>query len=206
MTFCSKIFIKTPYSHAHIWSKNVNSVNTTLFYGHKIQQDALFVPLFHEKITALMPIFYQKCVYSLKNTLLSCPYQSKKRPFSQKHGALMCFFFKFFMKNSCCRAHDWSKNVNFVKTNLYFGPKKSQDALFSYFSLKNYCSYVNILSKKRPFSRKKQLSSPRFAKKTSTLLKTNFSHVCFFLIFHKLPILSCRYFVKKRQFCQNYNT
>ena len=28
----------------------------------------------------------------------------------------------------------------------------------------------------------------------------------FFLIFHKHPILSCRYFVKKRQFCQNQNT
>ena len=149
-----------------------------------------------------MPIFYQKNVYSLKNTLLSYPYQSKKRPFSQKQSALMCFFFKIFMKNSCCRAHDWSKNVNFVK--LYFGPKKSQDALFSYFSLKIYCSYVNILSKKRPFSRKKQLSSPRFVKKTSTLLKTQCSHVFFF--FQKLPILSCRYFVKKRQFCQNYNT
>ena len=44
-------------------------------------------------------------------------------------------------------------------------------------------------------------------KKTSTLLKTQCSHVFFLLlIFHKLPILSCRYFVKKRQFCQNYNT
>ena len=28
----------------------------------------------------------------------------------------------------------------------------------------------------------------------------------FFFIFHKHPILSCRYFVKKRRFCQNYNT
>ena len=28
----------------------------------------------------------------------------------------------------------------------------------------------------------------------------------FFFIFHKLPILSCRYFLKKRQFCQKYNT
>ena len=89
-------------------------------------------------------------------------------------------FFNFFMKNSCYRAHDWSKNVNFVKTTLYFGPKKSQDALFSYVSRKNYCSYVNILSKKRPFSKKKQLSSPRFVKKTSTLLKTQCSHVFFF--------------------------
>ena len=173
----------------------------------KVTRMPFLYPLFHEKITALMKIFYQKYVYSQKNTLLSCPYQSKKRPFSQKHCALMCFFFfKFFMKNSCCRAHDWSKNVNFVKTTLYFGPKKSQDALFSYFSRKNFCSYINILSKKCPFSKKKQLSSPRFVKKTSTLLKTNCSHVFLFLIFHKLPILSCRYFVKKRQFCQNQNT
>ena len=144
-------------------------------------------------------------IFSKKHTALM-PILVKKRPFSQKHNALMCFFFKFFMKNSCCRAHDQSKNVNFVKTTLYFGPKKSQDALFSYFSRKSFCSYVNILSKKRPFSKKKQLSSPRFVKKTSTLLKTNCSHVFLFLIFHKLPILSCRYFVKKRQFCQNQNT
>ena len=153
-----------------------------------------------------MKIFSQKYVYSQKNTLLSCPYQSKN-VHSLKNTMLSCaFFFKFFMKNSCCRAHDQSKNVNFVKTTLYFGPKKSQDALFSYFPRKNVCSYVNILSKKRPFSKKKQLSSPRFVKKTSTLLKTNCSHVFLFLIFHKQPILSCRYFVKKRQFCQNQNT
>ena len=138
MTFVSKIFIKTQNSHAHIWSKKVNSVKTTLFYGHKSQQDALFVPLFHEKITPLMPIFYQKYVYSLKNTLLPCPYQSKKTSILSKTRCFhVLFFLKFFMKNSCCHAHDWSKNVNFVKTTHYLGPKRSLDALFSYLSRKS---------------------------------------------------------------------
>ena len=152
-----------------------------------------------------MPIFYQKNVYSLKNTLLSYPYQSKKRPFSQKQSALMCFFFKIFMKNSCCRAHDWSKNVNSVKTTLYFGSKESIGCPFFLFLTKKLLLLCPYFVKKRPFSKKKQLSSPRFLKKTSTFLKTQCSHV-FFFIFHKHPILSCRYFVKKRRFCQNYNT
>ena len=141
MTFFSKFFIKTQYSHAHIWSKNVNSVKTTLFYGHKSQKDALFVPLFHEKITALMLIFYQKYVYSLKT---HCSYTdiSQKNVHSLKNTVLSCvFFFKFFIKNSCCRAHDWSKNVNSVKTTLYSWPKKSiWCPFFLYLTKKNYCS------------------------------------------------------------------
>jgi len=115
------------------------------------------------------------------------------------------FFFKFFMKNSCCRAHDWSKNVNSVKTTLYSGPKKSIWCPFSYFSQKKLLLLCPCFVKKCSFSKKKWLSSPRFVKKTSTLLKTQCSHV-FFLIFHKHLILSRRYFVKKRQFCQNQNT
>jgi len=125
MTFFSKFFIKTQYSHAHIWSKNVNSVKTTLFYGHKSQKDALFVPLFHEKITALMLIFYQKYVYSLKTHCSYTDISQKKSILSKTRCSHVFFFFKFFIKNSCCRAHDWSKNVNSVKTTLYSGPKKS---------------------------------------------------------------------------------
>ena len=59
-----------------------------------------FFSILYEKMTALMPRFCQENVHSLKNTLLSCPYFSKKRPFPQKQGAILIHFvFKFLTKN-----------------------------------------------------------------------------------------------------------
>ena len=127
MTFFSKMFIKTPYSHAHIWSKNVNSVKTTLFYGHKSHYVGCpFCSAFsrknhcsHENILSKIRIF------SKKHTALMPILVKKTSILSKTQCSHVLFFFIFFMKNSCCRANDWSKNVNFVKTTLYFGPKKS---------------------------------------------------------------------------------
>ena len=96
----------------------------------------------------------------------------------------MCFFFfKFFMKNSCCRAHDWSKNVNSVTTTLYFGPKKSIWCPFFLFLTKNLLLYVNILSK------------------NVHSLKRYSSHLH---VLSKKMLLSCPYFVKKRPFSQKH--
>ena len=82
------------------------------------------IPLFHEKITALMPIFIQKYVYSLKKHTALMPILVKKTYIlSKTQCSHVLFFFNFFMKNSCCRAHDWSKNVNFVKTTLFWAKK-----------------------------------------------------------------------------------
>ena len=64
----------------------------------KSQQDALFFRIFHGKITSLIPIFFQGDVHSRKNTLPSSPDFIKKRPVSQKHGALMSVF-QFFYEN-----------------------------------------------------------------------------------------------------------
>ena len=61
---------------------------------------------FLRKNTALMPIFSQKNVNSLKNTLLSCPYFVKKRLFSQNYDALMSFFLIFFL-TQCCHSDIW---------------------------------------------------------------------------------------------------
>ena len=147
------------------------------------------IRLFSKKHNVLMPILVKKNVHCLKNTMLSCD------------------FFLFLMKNSCCRAHDWSKNVNFVKTTLYFGQKKSQDAPFFSISHEKITALMSIFCQKNVHSLKGNSSHLHVKKKTSTLIKTQCFHVFFLLlIFHKLPILSCRYFVKKRQFCQNYNT
>ena len=91
----------------------------------KVNKMSFFsLTIFHEKMTAAMAIFCQKHLNSLKKTLLSFSYFVKIRKFSQKHGALMSFFWTFWWKTPCCHAHIWSKNVNSVKTTIY-GPKKS---------------------------------------------------------------------------------
>ena len=62
-----------------LWANKVNSLP--------------FFPVFSRKINALMPIFCQKNVKFLKNTLLSSTYYVKKKHlFSQKQDALMFFF------------------------------------------------------------------------------------------------------------------
>ena len=111
------------------------------------------MPIFGQKTSILLKLHYFMVIkvnrmlflfrFFTKKSLLSCPYFIKNTSILLKHTALIpilvkktsilsktrrshvFFFFKFFMKNSCCRAHDWSKNVNSVKTTLYSGPKKS---------------------------------------------------------------------------------
>ena len=116
-----------------------------------------------------MPIFYQKYVYSLK-THCSHTHISQKNVHILKNTVLSCvfFFFKFFMKNSCCRAHDWSKNVDSVKTTLYSGPKKSiWCPFFLFLTKKNYCSFVHILSK-NVHSLKRNSSHRQFCQNQNT--------------------------------------
>ena len=96
------------------------------------------------------------------------------------------------------------KNVNSVKTTLYYGPKKSIGCPFFPISHEKNTAFMSIFCQKRSFSKIKQLSCLYFVKKTSTLLKTKCSHVIFFIFLHKNPILLCLYLVKKRIFCQNY--
>ena len=64
LMFCQKsVFFfnfkwETPIYHAHIWSKNVNSVKTTLYglWAKEVNRMPFF-PIFHKKTTAFMPIF-----------------------------------------------------------------------------------------------------------------------------------------------------
>ena len=62
---------------------------------------------FSKKHNALVPIFYQKNVHSLKNTVFSC-----------------LFFSILKWKNPRCYVHIWSKNAKIVKNTTYYGPKK----------------------------------------------------------------------------------
>ena len=127
----------------------------------------------------------------MKKVRPSCPYFVKKRPFSLEYPALMpvfcqkisilsktqcsyvIFFFNIFMKNFCCNANIWSKNVNSVKITLLYEPKSQNDDLFFLFGqekltaliprfsttkkancLKSTLLSSHILSKERLFSQK----------------------------------------------------
>ena len=88
----------------------------------------------------------------------SCPYWKKKRPFSQKHSALITlisFFFRIFHEKppAVIPLFD-QKNVNYVKTKFYYCRKSQLDGLFFRFFINKYCSNAHINSKRRPFSNK----------------------------------------------------
>ena len=55
---------------------------------------------FSPKITALMPIFVKKTSVHEKNADLIPIFCQKKLPFSQKHGTLISFHERIFMKNT----------------------------------------------------------------------------------------------------------
>ena len=96
------------------------------FMSHKSQ--CPFFPIFHEKVAALIPIFYQKYVYSLKikNKLLSSPCFVKKTSIHSKTlcSHVICFQV-FYEKPPAAKLIFGQKNVNSVKITLYFGSKKS---------------------------------------------------------------------------------
>ena len=105
-------------------------VKTTLYYGPKRSIGCPFFPIFHENINTFMPIFCQKTSILSKTHCSHAHSLSKKHPFSQKHCALMLFF---FVKN----------------TSILSKPrqKSKQDALFFKTSRINHGSYAHILSK-----------------------------------------------------------
>ena len=124
-------------NYTTLWQKKVNRMP--------------FSSDFHGKITALMPMLFQKDVHSLKNTLLSCPY----------------FVETFKSKTHFCHAHIWSNNCQFCRNYIILWIKKVNRMLFFFFWLftekttlscpyfvkktstfeKIHCSQVHILSK-----------------------------------------------------------
>ena len=123
---------KTPCCHAHIWSKNRQFCqNYIILWIKKVNRMLFFFPIFHGKVTSLMPIFCQESVHSQKNPLLSSPYFIKTRPFSQKHCGLMSVFQNFYEKLPAVKPIFGPKNVNSVKTTLSYGPQKSKKTFFS---------------------------------------------------------------------------
>ena len=154
-TFCQK---KLPFSQKYsalmsFFSKSFHDKHATVIpmFGRKRQfcknytilwaprvNRMPFFPIFHEKIIALIPIFRQKNVNSLKSTLTSCPNFVKKTSISSKNCAIMSLFSKFSQQIHCSCARIWSKNVNSVKATPIYGPKKSINCpFFRFFTTKS---------------------------------------------------------------------
>ena len=161
-----------------------------------------------------MPIFYLGNVHSQQNALLSSPYLIKKCPVSQKHCS-DAIFSNLVFKSPAVKPIFCQKNVNSVKTTLYYGPKKSMrcyfcsdisakiSALMPIFCPKNdrflkktRCSHAHILYKKRKFSKNHDALTP-YCTKLIILSKTLCSYVVFFKFFMKNPWLPFPYLVKK---------
>ena len=140
------------------------------------------MPIFGQKTSILLKLHYFMVIkvnrmpflfrFFTKISLLSCQYLSKIRLFSKKHNALMpilvkknvhclkntvlsCDFFLFFMKTPAVVHMIGQKTSILSKLHSILVKKSHRMPFFFYFSRKNYCSYVNILSKKCPFSKRK---------------------------------------------------
>ena len=144
--FFSNFSWKTPSFHAHIWSKKVDSVKTTLYYRPKKSIGCPFFPISHWKFTVLMPIFCQQNVHSLK-THCSHVHILSKNINSLKNTVLSYLFFQIcHEKPTVVIPIFGQKKRQFCQNYTNHGPKKSIGChFFSNFSRKNYCSYAHIL-------------------------------------------------------------
>ena len=135
------------------------------------------------------------------------PILVKKTSILSKTQCSHVLFFSNFSWKTPAVVHMIGQKTSILsKLHSILGQKSHRMPFFP-ISHEKVSALMSIFCQKNVHSQKRNSSHLHvLSKKTSTLLKTNCSHVFLFLIFHKLPILSCRYFVKKRQFCQNYNT
>ena len=128
--FFSNITWKTLASRSYLIKKNLNYVKTKVYYGPKNSIGSLFFKFLTKKSLLSCLYFVKKRQFSRKLTALMPIFCQKKRPFSQKHSAPMSFFSNFHEKSLPVMPIFGQKNVNSVKTTLYFGPKKSIGYLF----------------------------------------------------------------------------
>ena len=158
--------------------KHVNSVKNNIL-GPKCQQDAFIFRFFIQKNNCSYTHILSKNVYSLRNTIFSCPYLSKN-VHSHENTLLSYHFFQIFMKNPMLSCLYLVKKTS-IKSKLHYimGGKSRQDAFFG-FSRKNYCLNTYVLSKRRPFSIKHNALMPVFCRKNVQSYKNT--------------VLSCHFF------------
>ena len=134
-----------------------------------------------------MSIFCQKIVKSLKNPLFSCLCFVKKSPLSQKHALPMSFFQIFHEKSIPFMSIFGQKNVNSVKTTLYYRPQNSIRQFFVRIYTKN-TALMPIFYQKTSILKKHIVLTPIFCKKMSIRSKTLCSRVII-QNFHETPLL-----------------
>ena len=124
---------------------------------------------------------------SLKNTLLSCPYFVKKRPFSQQHCALMIFFHE--KHPAVMPIFGW---IKWIVSKLHIGKKSQKETKIFRFTKKSSPTLMAIFcKKKRSYSRKNAYLMPIFWQKNVNFLKNTVLSCIFFKCFVKNPIVSC---------------
>ena len=106
-------------------------------------------------------------------------------------------FFKIFIKNPLLSCPYLIKNVNSIKTTLYYEPKKSIWCPFFPISHEKIIAFMPIFCKKRPFSKKHAALKSRFCHKNGHSLKNTVLLCHFFKFFMTNPLLSRPYLVKK---------
>ena len=116
-----------------------------------------------------MPIFGQKNVNSVKNTLYYGPNKSIRYP-----------FFRFFMKKYCSHTHILLKKL-FILTKT-----RCSHVIFFY-----------ILMKKHRLSCPYLVKKPKFCHNYTILWAKTVNKMQFFPIFNEKYLFSCPYFVKK---------
>ena len=136
--------------------------------------------------TALMLIFCQKNVHSLKNTMLSC------------------HFFFIYMIYPCCHARIWSANCQFCQNYIKLWTKKVNRMPFFLISHKKSVLSFPFFVKKRPFSENKLLLCQYWGKKHQFFQKQGDLILFVFNFSRKTRCCHVHIWSKKRQFCQNY--
>ena len=152
-----------------------------------------------------MPIFSQKYVYSLKTHCFHTHISQKTSILSKTRCSHVFFFFQIFHEKLLLSCTWLVKKCQFCQNYTLFWAKKVNMMPFFPISHKNYCSYVHILSKNVHSLKRNSSHLHVLSKKTSTLLKTQCSHV-FFFYFSQTPHTLMPIFCQKRQFSQNQNT
>ena len=187
---------------------NFNYVTTTLYYGPKKLIGCPLFSIYMKKSLLSCPYFAKKNAHSLKNTLLSRPYFSKIGTTTISKTQSHVIFSKFSVKIPML-SYPYLFKKTYILSKLHYivGFKKSiRMPFFSDFSRKNGCSHAQILSTKRPFSKKDTAPMPIFCQKNVHSLENTMFSCHFFKFSRKSPCWHSHIWSKKRQFCQNYNT
>ena len=130
-------------------------------------------------------------------------FSHKERSFSQKNLCSHVIFSTLFMKNPLLSWIYLVKNVNSVKTTIYYGPTGQKSAFFPDLSRKKRYSHSHMLSKKHPFC-KNLLLCPDIVKKRPFSQQHRFFSFHFLKFSMTNPCCHAHSWSKKRQFCHNY--